>query len=387
MAVSVLALIAGGLVARPYWRGLSFVLRSADVHGTARRLADLGSGTEREREITIPTSRGPLQARVYDPQGTPRRAVLLVSGLHPAGIDEPRLVALARELARDDLLVVSPDIPELAESALSPAITDAIEEGALWLATESGLARDHRVGLIGIGFSGGLSVVAAGRSSLAGHLAYVLSLGGHDDLSRALMYLCTGSEPRPTHELRFTGGTGTVFVRAPHHDSVAVILLGVADRLVPAPQVEALRKAIRRFLWASYLDRLDRPEAQREFEALRDVARTMPQPSATLLRYVNEGDVVHLGARLLPYIGLYGRDPSLSPSKSPKPSVPIFLLHATEDNVIPAVESEYLANELRGHTPVRMLMSGLIQDAESRSRMHTADVLDLASFWGDLLGR
>ena len=113
----------------------------------------------------------------------------------------------------------------------------------------------------------------------------------------------------------------------------------------------------------------------------------MPEPSATLLRYVNDRDVVHLGPRLLPYIGLYGSTPGLSVSKSPKPSAPVFLLHGTEDNVIPAIESEYLADDLRGHAPVRLLLSGLISHAEADRPVHMNDVMQLASFWGDLLSR
>ena len=80
-------------------------------------------------------------------------------------------------------------------------------------------------------------------------------------------------------------------------------------------------------------------------------------------------------------------DAALSVSKSPKPSVPVFLLHGTEDNVIPSLESEYLAQDLRGHAPVRLLLSGLISHAEADRPVHVGDVMQLAGFWGDLLGR
>jgi pimeloyl-ACP methyl ester carboxylesterase len=165
------------------------------------------------------------------------------------------------------------------------------------------------------------------------------------------------------------------------------MLLGTADRLVPPAQAEALRTAVRRFLWASHLDRVDKPQADREFAALRVLAAHMPQPAATLLTYVNNRDVVHLGSRLLPFISFYGGDPALSASRSPKPSAPIFLLHGTDDNVIPAIESEYLAEDLRGHAPVRLLLSGLISHAEADRPMRVGDVVQLAGFWGDLLSR
>ena len=385
----VLAVALGAaIIARPAVNGLAFVIRAADMHGAVRRAADLGVRPGVEREIAIPSSSARARrARVYVPGGASHRTALLVSGLHPAGIDEPRLVALARQLTASGLTIVTPDIPELSSFAITPAITSAIEESAVWLANDAALSPDHRIGLMGISFSGGLSVVAAGRPALADRVAFVFSFGGHDDLPRVLRYLCTGTEPLPTHEIHLSRDAQDAVVQRPHDYGVAAILLGVADRVVPAAQVEPLRGAVRRFLWASHLDRVNRPQAEREFAALRDLANHLPQPSATLLRYVNDRDVIHLGARLLPWIGFYGDAPALSPSRSPKPAAPVFLLHGIDDNVIPAAESEYLAAELRGHAPVRLLLSGLISHAEADQPVHVGDVLDLAGFWGDLLAR
>jgi hypothetical protein len=183
-------------------------------------------------------------------------------------------------------------------------------------------------------------------------------------------------------------GEDDTFVRPPHDYGVAVILLGIADRVVPLRQAEALRAGVRRYLWASALDGgVDRSKAPAEFDAVRALARTLPEPSATLLRYVVDRDVVHLGPRLLPYVGAYGGDPALSVSKSPKPTAPVFLLHGVDDNVIPSIESEYLADDLRPHGPVRLLLSGLISHADADRPVRVSDVLELASFWGDLLGR
>jgi hypothetical protein len=242
------------------------------------------------------------------------------------------------------------------------------------------------VGLMGISFSGGLSIVAAGRPSLAGHIAYVFSFGGHDDLPRVLRYLCTGTEPYPPGELGVH--SDTPFIRPPHDYGVAVILLGTADRLVPHAQAAALKAAVYRYLLASALDtNVDKEGATREFEALKALARTLAEPSKTLLRHVNDRDVVHLGPRLLPYVGTSGGDPALSVSKSPKPTVPVFILHGIEDNVIPSIEAAYLTSDLRGHAPVRVLLSGLISHAEADQPVRVGDVMQLAAFWGDLLGR
>ena len=395
LAVAV-TLTGATLITAPYAHGVSFVIRAADMQGMPRRLADLDTRPVSDREVSVPTPHGSMRARVYTPAGASRGATLLTSGLHVAGIDEPRLTRLARDLAASGLVVVTPDIPQLSRFEISPAITDGIERAAVWLATESGLAADQHVGLMGISFSGGLSIVAAGRPTLKDRAKYVFSFGGHADLPRVLRYLCTGIEPMPSGRVPLRAeaapqGERAVdqpFVRPPHDYGVAVILLAAADRLVPAPQVAPLRDAIRRYLQASALDtNVDKDQAAREFDALKQVAKTLREPSATLLRYVNERDVVHLGARLLPVIGSHASDPALSESRSPKPAAPVFLLHGIDDNVIPSIESEYLADDLRPKVPVRLLLSGLISHAEADRPVHVNDVLQLASFWGDLLSR
>lgn len=400
----VIAIVAvAPLAGRPYVRGLSFVVRAADTQGTLRRLADHEAVAVAERELPIPIASGPLRARAYEPEGRATRAALLVSGLHPSGIDEPRLVALARQLAASGIAVVTPDIPELRRFTITPAMTDAIEQSAAWLASQNEFAPDGRVGLMGISFSGGLAIVAAGRPALRNRVAYAFSLGGHDDLARVLKYLCTGVEtPPPESASPLTGlmqsrdaartpGTpaavATGWTPLPHDYGVAVVLLAVADRLVPAPQVDPLRTAVRRFLQASAWDRDEKPKAEAEFAALRALPGTMREPSATLFRYVNDRDVVHLGARLVPHIASFGNAPALSPARSPRPSAPVFLLHGTEDNVIPAVETLHLAATLRGAAPTRMLLSGLISHAEADRPATTRDVMALASFWADLLKR
>ena len=387
LVIAAAALVGVVLIARPYVHGLSFVIRAAEMQGAARRAADFDTARVTEREVTIPTRRGPMRGRLYEPAGSHTRAALLTSGLHASGIDEPRLVRLARQVAASHLAVITPDIPELSRFEIAPAITDAIEDAGEWLAGEPTLATDHKAALMGISFSGGLSIIAAGRPSLANKIAYVFSLGGHDDLPRVLRYLCTGHEPSPIPDVQLGTARNSEIILPPHDYGVAVILLALADRVVPASQAARLREGVRQYLWASALDGgVDKAAAPQAFEDVRKYARSLPEPSATLMRYVLARDVVHLGARLLPLIGSAAPD-GLSVSKSPKPAVPVFLLHGLEDNVIPAVESEYLASDLRGHAPVRLLLSGLISHADADQPIHVSDVVQLAGFWGDLLSR
>ena len=367
-AAFVVTVAAGCLLARPYVRALSFVVRAADWHGVVRRLADLDAETVNERELTLSAGDRVLRARAYEPAGGSRRTALVVPGLQAGGIDEPRMVRLSRALAASGVAVVTPEFPDLAAFAITPALTDTIEAVALDLARTPELAPDGRVALIGISFGGGPSIVAAGRPALRDRVAWVFVMGGYADLPRVIDHLSRA-------------GWGT------HDYGVALVLLGVADRLVPPEQVAALSAGVRRFLRASALDRVDPAGAQREFAALREQARTLPEPSATLLALVTARDVTRLGAQLRPHVGGYGQEPALSPSRSPTPSAPVFLLHGIDDPIIPSSESEQLAARLGGHAPVRLLLSGLLTHADAARAPRPLDVLPLVAFWADLLSR
>src|SRR5262249_7255816 len=162
-------------------------------------------------------------------------------------------------------------------------------------------------------FAGGLSIVAAARPSLADRIAFVMSFGGHGDLARTLRYLCTGLQP-----------DGSRF--PPHDYGVVIILLSVADRLVPADQVRPLQDAIRTFREASRLDLVDKAKSAATFELARQVEPTLPEPSRTLMGYVNNRDVAHLGPVLLPYVGAFADDRAVSPARVERLAAPVFLL-------------------------------------------------------------
>jgi dienelactone hydrolase len=369
-----LAILFTAATLRRDLHGFSLVYRAADRQGQLRRIADLDTVPITERLMQMPGGRQSFRARIYAPVERSRQTVLLVSGLHPGGIDEPRLVDLAQKLAHASVTVVTPDIPELSRFEITPALTDRIEDAAVWLAS-SPLAASRRIGLMGVSFSGGLSVVAAGRPSLRDRLLYVLSFGGHNDLLNVLGYFCQSLEHTASGQPR------------PHDYGVAIVLLSVARELVPAAQVTPLTDAVRRFLWASYLTRIDQEAAAREFAAVRALETTMGQPASTLLHYVNERDVEHLGPLLVPYLDAYAGAAALSPAQSPLPSAPVFLLHGREDNVIPSSESKSLARRLQGRAPVRLLLTDLISHADPDQPAHLVDVLRLFDFWGDLLSR
>ncbi len=88
----------------------------------------------------------------------------------------------------------------------------------------------------------------------------------------------------------------------PHDYGVVIILLGVADRLVPAEQVAGCARRAESFLEASRLDLFDKAQSAAEFERAQDAGGFTPEPARTLMSYVNQRDVEHLGPILLPHV-------------------------------------------------------------------------------------
>jgi dienelactone hydrolase len=382
--VACLLIVGAALVWGPaYARSASLVIRAAHLQGFLLRAARTQEQHFTvEPDTTVPTRHGAIRARLYRPDRT-RRAVLLVPGVHAMGIDEPRLTGLSNELAATGLAVLTMELPDLARYQFTPRTVDIIEDGARWLADRKDVAADGRVGLMGISFAGGLALVAAGRPALEDRLAFVFSFGGHGDLPRVLRYLCSGLEPLKPGDRP----DAAPHVRAPHDYGVAVILVGIADRIVPPDQVEPLREGIVTFLTASQLDMVDKPRAAAIFEEARRQAGALREPSASLMKAVNDRDVKGLGARLLPVLATIEYPASLSPEASPPPSAPVYLLHGTDDTVIPSVETLLLAHHLEDTTRVKTLLSGLITHAElDKDTNATSEVFKLVNFWADLLG-
>ena len=372
LLVVLVSLIFVGPMALGHARSAGFVVRAAGMHGWwADPLAGLQSGAVTTEDTTIEVRSGRIRSRIYRPASATRRTVLLTGGVHAKGIDEPRLMKLAQDLAAGGTPVVTAEVPDLLQYRISPHLTDTIEDAALWVASQPTLAPDGKVGLFGISFAGGLSISAAGRPRVRDRVAFVVSFGGHGNLARVTRFLCTGVQPDGSY-------------RKPHDYGIVVTLNNLADRVVPPDQVEPLRAAIIAFLNASHLDMVDKPAAALEFAHAREMQKALPEPAATLMGYVNDRAVKPLGEALLPHIAIFEKDPSLSPELAPGITAPVFLIHGADDNVVPAMESAYLAEKLRGQVPVHLLITPLITHAEVDRGAGANDVWRLVRFWYDV---
>lgn len=357
-------------LAAPYVRAVALVIDLSGREVAVRRWLPVSVAEVATREVDVPTRHGPVPARLYIPDGGSSRTWIVVPGVHGGGVDEPRLARLTTRLAGAGYTVLSLPLPDLREFRVVGRSTDQIEDAALWLLADSTLTPQGTVNLAGVSFGGGLTMVAAGRPSIADRIDRVVSFGGHGDLPRVIDYLCTGRLPDGTAQ--------------PAHDyGVAILLLGALPHLVPAEQVAALDAGIRAFLVASMADGRADPQAQRLFEAARRAAASLPEPARSIMRDVNARDGSRLGPMLRPFAEAVGGDPALSPERSPLVRAPVFLIHGAVDNVIPQTETVSLAAFLKahGHTQVSSLLTPAVSHADPIADVSVGDVWRLVSTW------
>ncbi|MEX2270243.1 MAG: hypothetical protein WD690_02140 [Vicinamibacterales bacterium] len=361
---------------KPYADSAAFIMDLGGVQHWTRGLLPRARSEVTWRDVAVPTRHGPLAARVYTPSDGAASApsFIIFPGIHRGGVEEPRLAGFSRRFASGRVNVVSVPLPDLREFRVTMRSIDQIEDATLWAANEPGIGRGGKVGLGGVSFAGGLSLVAAGRPALRDRLSMVVSFGGYGDLARVLRFLCTGILP--------DGRRGS-----PHDYGVVVALLEVAPSMVPPDQVAPLRRGVLTFLEGSLHDQTDKPRATALFADAREQQTTLPEPSSTLLGWVNDRAVAQLGAAVLPHVEKLSGTEALSPEHTAPAVAPVFLLHGAEDNVIPSAETPLVATYLRrsGNTHVRALLTPLVSHATLQTDAPLADAWDLVVFWKQMM--
>ncbi len=132
----------------------------------------------------------------------PRRAILLIHGVNETGKDDPRLVALARDLARAQSAVLVPDFPNLRRLRVRPSDADAVVLAYADLAGRfAQLCRPHRAlscGIIAFSYGAGPALIAAADPRIRDRVGFEVAFGGYADLAEVIRFVTTGraSDPR-----------------------------------------------------------------------------------------------------------------------------------------------------------------------------------------------
>ena len=183
-----IALAVIAYASAPYARATMFIIRAASLGGRAEAFADREARTvvvQPRHQVT--TRYGDVPAQLYVPEGTSRRTVLLVPGIHSMGIEEPRLTALANDLAGAGVKVMAMALPDLQAYRITPRATDVIEDAVTWMSKRPDLAPDGRVGIVGVGAGELISegTLAVEMAALATDVR--LTIHPHPTLSETVM--------------------------------------------------------------------------------------------------------------------------------------------------------------------------------------------------------
>ena len=298
---------------RRHWRAASLLTRlrggeSPDVEARELRL-------------------GPLRAHRY--AGREGGAlVALVHGVHPDGIDEPRLVRFAQALAASGLVVYTPELPALARARLDPGGSTVLAD-----ACDAIARREQRgsLGVVGISFGGGLALLAASQTEVIGA---VLAIGAHHDAAALARGWLDAAGSRERYGMQVLA-----------HAYAGEYLEGVPDR-------EAAQAALASLLReeAPALDALS-PEARARIEPLRhghELAPAVPRLHAIVDAHAAELAALSPAARVAEL------------------DVPVFLLHGEGDPLIASRESRRIHDELPPRARGGLLLTPLIGHADQR---------------------
>lgn len=275
-------------------------------------------------EITIPTTSGPVLARLYLPVGVSHpRGMMTVHGIHHLGMDEPRLVSFARAAAGSGLAVLTPQLDALADYHVDAASIVSIGESAAWFDQRLG---NGPVTITGISFAGGLSLLAAADPHYAPHIRALALMGAYDDLARVSRFLATSQEEFPD---------GRTIPFAAHDYGASVFVYAHLNQFFPAADLPVAHDALRYWLW-------EQPErAQPLLSQLSPAARATME--ALLARRIDEVRPQILNAIKADQAELAGLSPR---GRMANVRVPVYILHGSADNVIPPAESLWLAKDL-----------------------------------------
>jgi acetyl esterase/lipase len=166
-------------------------------------LADVaaGDGPSKLKQTTAAPERGRIsfsvdgrryRADLYRPEKEALAGLLLIPGAAEAGIDDPRLVALATTLARVRFAVLVPELTGLKELRVGPVNIGEVGDLFAWLASRPELAPQGRAGMAAFSYGAGPALLAALEPALQEKVQFILAVGGYHDLVGVLTFFTTG---------------------------------------------------------------------------------------------------------------------------------------------------------------------------------------------------
>ncbi len=294
--------------------------------------------------------------------GPPLGTVVLAHGVHHKGIDEPRLIRFAKELAGAGQLVLTPELADIASYRITQRGVDVLKASVQQASADPRSA--GRTGLIGMSFAGGLSLIAASDPTVGKRLSYVTSVGGHHDLGRVLRFFLSDTVETPDGKKPFDA----------HEYGLVVMVNQHLESLVEQRDHACMHRALQSWLKedlgrsATQASRCTSASARNMFELLQGGNLKQLAPTLRTLLAQHEAELAQLSPA--------GRLSQIRP--------PVYLLHGAHDNVIPPAETEWAERELVGSRH-SALVTPLLGHVEVDGAAAWTDQIALVGFMARML--
>ncbi len=315
-------------------------------------------------DLLVPTSSGPIRARLYTPVQHPHApAIVLLHGVHHLGMDDPRMLSIAAAMSACGLRVLTPELPDIKDYHVGASSIAVIGDAAEWLSHQAG---HQPVGVMGFSFSGGLSLLAAGDPQFSKSIKFVVAVGSQDEMSRVATYYRTGEDERPN---------GTEELLPPHEYGALVLEYEHLEDFLPRADITPLRAVLRAHLYEDVPS--EKAAMARLSPSQAGEAKILMNTESSVTRaLLARAETKHIAA--MAGVSPHGHLGHLT--------VPVYLLHGAGDNIIPAAETLWMESEL----PTTTLKAALISPVLSHIDVNggypgIVDNLRLVRFFGLIL--
>jgi len=318
-------------LAREHFRAMSLLARMAQQ---PTWLARFDKDSFEIRSITFPGTDGSIRAKLYVPEGIPHPpAMVVVHGLHQLGMDEPRLVNFAKSLAETGIEVLTPQVDTIADYRVLPQSIDVIGASAQELTRVAG---GQQVGVLGLSFAGGLSLMAAADAKYANSIAFVAAVGAQDDVERVEHYLVEGHTEWPD---------GRPLTTPPHEYGWLILMISHPEDFFSPADVDGARNSLRLLL-------------HEDVAGAKSLSHTLSPSGQELMNAIFEHHRDLFSTKLTADLQMHSAEAA---AVSPRGHLQwikakVLLVHGEGDDVIPSSETEWLAKDIpHGHLQAALI--------------------------------
>ena len=360
------AIVIAAMAVRPsvhtHLRAMSLLLEFSDPNakGFGVRFAQ---HPFKEENGTAQTAWGTLNYRLYIPQDVDHPGGMVIApGVHRLGLEHPGLISLARAFARSGVEVMTTELRDLADYRITPRAVETIGVSAVILSTRM---HADKVGVLGLSFAGGLSILSACKPDYAGRIGFVFAIGAHDDMTRVGRFFATNTIEK---------ADGTTAPFEAHEYGALILAYSHLEDFFSPQDIPIAREALRLWLWESpdsmkKIDQLS-PEGRAELDVLLHHRDQLRQ------KFLDE---VKLHSDEMEAVSPHGHMATLT--------VPVFVLHGAGDTVIPASESQWLAHEIPANKLEVVLVSPALIHVKMEDTVTLRQKWDLVHFLARVLDR